>query len=69
MDTLSIKELRNNIRAFRIKNDYSQADVAVMLGISLRAYKYWEQAPNKMTFEKLAKLAEIYKCSVKDFFL
>ena len=69
MDTLSISMLRNNLRAYRVKNGYSQENVAELLGICVSTVKNWERNPNKMTFEKLVKLAEIYKCNVKDFFL
>lgn len=69
MNNLSIDELRNNVKAYRVKNGYTQPDVAKLLGVSISTYKNWERRPNKMTFEKLARLAEIYKCNVKDFFL
>ncbi len=69
MDSLSISMLRNNLKAYRVKNGYSQEVVADLLGICVSTIKNWERNPEKITFEKLVKLADIYKCSVKDFFL
>ena len=69
MDNISINVLKNNLRAYRIKNGYSQADVADQIGVSVSTFKNWERKPNKITFEKMAKLAKLYNVSVKDFFL
>lgn len=69
MDNLSISALRNNLRAYRVKNGFTQEDVAEKLEVCVSTVKYWERNPNKLTFEKLVKLAQLYNCSVKDFFL
>lgn len=69
MDNISINNLRNNLKGYRVKNGYTQETLAETLNISLATVKNWEKQPNKMTFEKLAKLATLYKCNVKDFFL
>lgn len=69
MDSLSIQLLRNNLRAYRVKNDLTQDNVADRLGVCTDTIKNWERNPNKMTFEKLVRLANLYKCEVKDFFL
>lgn len=69
MDNLSIINLRNNLKGYRVKSGYSQETLAEKLGVCVSTIKKWEKQPNKMTFEKLAILADLYKCSVKDFFL
>lgn len=69
MDNISITNLRNNLKGYRVKNGYSQEDLAEVLNVHVSTIKNWEKQPNKMTFEKLAKLATLYKCDVKDFFL
>lgn len=69
MDRISITNLRNNLKGYRVKSGYTQPDVAELLGVCVSTVKYWERNPNKMTFEKLTKLATLYKCEVKDFFL
>lgn len=69
MDNISITNLRNNLKGYRVKNGYSQEDLANVLNVHVTTIKNWEKQPNKMTFEKLAKLASLYNCEVKDFFL
>ena len=69
MDNISITNLRNNLKGYRVKNGFSQEEVALTLDVDVSTVKRWERTPNKMTFEKLAKLATLYKCEVKDFFL
>lgn len=69
MDNISITNLRNNLKGYRVKNGFSQEDLANVLNVHVTTIKNWEKQPNKMTFEKLAKLASLYNCEVKDFFL
>lgn len=54
--------LGSKIKQFRIENDYSQGDIAKILGVSIRTVSRWEQnknKPNQNEIERLSKLIGI----------
>lgn len=60
--------LRNNLRGYRVKAGLTQINVAHELGVSQSTIKYWEREPQKLPFDKLAVLSQLYNVKVTDFF-
>lgn len=50
----------HRLRALRIKNKYTQQNMADFLGISLNAYQKYEQAERSPSLDTLVKLADIF---------
>ena len=59
-------EFGNQLYRLRIKNGYSQEDIAQQLNISDGAVSKWENGESKPTTDKIIKLAKIYQVDVKD---
>ena len=63
------------LRSSRIKNKYTQQNMADLLEISLNAYQKYEQAERMPSFDTLVKIADIfavptdYLLGRDDFFL
>lgn len=53
-----------NIRDLREDNDLTQSSLAKMLGISQRAYSYYENGQRTLTPEILIKLSKIHNVSI-----
>lgn len=69
MENLDIDVLRNNLKGYRVRKGLTQEDLAELLDVHVSTVKNWEKAPEKMTFEKLAVLANHYGVSINDFFV
>lgn len=69
MEHIDFTQLKNNLQAYRVKKGLSQQEAADILQISLSTMKNWEKNPQKMTFEKLLVLANLYQVKVSDFFV
>jgi len=52
------------LHALREATGLTQAQVAHALGISARAYAFWEREPVAVKTEQLATLAKLFSCSV-----
>ena len=48
------------LRALRMKNGYTQQNMADMLELSLNAYQKYEQAERNPSFDCLIKIADIF---------
>ena len=48
------------VRELRLKNGYSQEEVAEKIGISRQAYSKWEKGTTIPDVEKCAALADLY---------
>lgn len=59
-----MKLIYKNIRDLREDSDLTQSAIANMLGISQRAYSYYENGQRTLTPEILIKLAKIHNVSV-----
>ncbi len=59
-----IKLIYKNIRDLREDNDLTQNSIADKLGISQRAYSYYENGQRTLTPEILIGLSKIYNVSV-----
>ena len=68
MNNISIETLRRNIKSYRVKAGYTQEAAADELEVTRETMFRWEKEPQKMAFIKLARMAELYNCSVNDFF-
>ncbi len=51
------------LRDLREDRDYTQAELAAMLGISQRGYSHYEKGDNDIPTEILIRLANIYQTS------
>lgn len=56
----------NNLRSLRIDNDYSQQEIANILGISRSRYANYENALSEPSLNILVALSNFYHCSVDD---
>lgn len=62
-------QIEANMKAFRTKKGYSQADVAQFLSVSRATVNNWETSPGSVNMKIFRKLAELYGCQVYDFFM
>lgn len=69
MKEITNSQIEANMKAFRVKKGYSQADVAQLLGVSRATINNWETSPGDVSMKNFRKLAEIYDCYVYDFFM
>lgn len=56
----------NNIKSLRIDNDYSQQEIATILGISRSRYSNYENGIHEPPLNILIELSNIYNCSIDD---
>lgn len=54
----------NNLKKARARVRMTQKEVAEHIGISQNAYSYWESGRSKIDNVSLAKLAELFDCTV-----
>jgi DNA-binding XRE family transcriptional regulator len=60
--------MSNKIKAYRILNNFTQDDVAKILGRGIAAYKRKENNPELFTIGEGIKLAELFKTTLDDIF-
>lgn len=68
VNNITVDVLKRNIQGLRVKAGYTQETAAEELQVSRETMFRWENKPMLMPIVKLAKLAELYHCSVNDFF-
>lgn len=68
LNKISFEALRKNIKGLRVKAGYTQVQAAEELELTKETIYRWEKEPQKMPIVKLAVLANLYNCSVNDFF-
>lgn len=61
-------QISRNIKAQRNKKGYTQQDVADILKVSKATYLDIENKPLKRAIGELMKLADIFECTLDDFF-
>lgn len=66
----SIKEVINlkNLQVLRRKNNLTQAEVAITLGVSASSVAKWETTNTYPRAELLPALADLLHCSIDDLF-
>ena len=57
------------MKALRINAGLTQRDVAKAIGTTTGTLCRWERGYTVPPFDKMAQLAELYKCSTEDFSL
>lgn len=58
--------IKENLKQFRIKNKYTQKEIAQILGISYRTYQSYEYGQNQVPINIIYKLVALYRCSYDD---
>ena len=56
-------EFGSRLVELREKRGFTQSQVAESLGVSTRAYAFWERKPVALRAEQMAKLADIFEVS------
>lgn len=69
MKELDFEKLRLKMKSARVGAGLTQDDVAEKLGIHRQTIVNWENHPEKMSFEKLKVLANLYGITSTDFFM
>ena len=69
MKKISFETLKSNIKSYRVKAGYTQEAAADELEVTRETMFRWEKEPQLLPITKLAKLADLYNCSVNDFFM
>lgn len=62
-------QIEANMKAYRAKKGYSQAEVAQFLNVSRATINNWETSPGSVNMKIFRKLADLYDCHVYDFFM
>lgn len=58
-----------NLKAMRVRRGLTQVEVAEKLGVSVKTFRRYEQTPEKMFIGYFYKLAELYGCLPRSFFV
>ncbi|MBQ2998998.1 MAG: helix-turn-helix transcriptional regulator [Clostridia bacterium] len=61
--------LGKNIQALRRKNGWSQAALAMRLGVTPQAVSKWEQSKTAPDLSLLPKIALLFGCRIDDLFV
>lgn len=61
--------LKNNFKSLRVRAGLSQEEVAKELNISRTNFLSYENSPSSIKLVLLLKLATLYNCEIKDFFI
>ncbi len=65
----TIKEtIKKNIRSFREQNNFTQAQLSVIMGTDRTTYTKWETGDSMPNIVQLAMLATIFGKSIDDFY-
>jgi len=54
------------IKAFRKKNNLTQAELGVILGVSTNCITQWETGVRCPSISKLCEIAQLFGCSLDD---
>lgn len=57
------------LKSLRAKNGMKQQDLAELIGISVTTYSNKENGMRKFTIEEALKIADIFKCDIREIFL
>ena len=69
VNTISGKEIANNLRAERNRADLTQEQVAKKLDVTLRTYVSYEEDASTIKATTLFLLSKILGCKIDDFYL
>lgn len=62
------ENIKRNIRNFREKNNFTQIQLAQIMGTDRSTYTKWESGVSMPNIIQLSMLASIYRRSVEDFY-
>ena len=62
------KALRENLRKFRTEADYSQEEIARLLGVTRLTYTYYETGKTTPSVTDLYQLSRLYHRAMEEFF-
>jgi DNA-binding XRE family transcriptional regulator len=57
-----------NLKEFRLKNGYSQSDIAEILGVTQPHYHKLEVGKSLANSNQILKLCDVFKCTPNDLF-
>lgn len=57
-------KFNEQLKALRIENNLSRADLAVKLSVSVRLISYWENGERECDFNMLIKIADLFSVSI-----
>ena len=57
-------DFSERLKSLRIEKNFTQADFAKSVGMSLRAYQYYETGAQEPTLSKLIALADFFGVSI-----
>lgn len=57
------------MKAHRVNAGLTQKEAAEAIGVTIGTICRWERGQTSPPFEKVVKLAILYKCNVADFFV
>lgn len=58
-----------NLKELRLKQNLTQLEVSILLGISRQSISKWEQDISLPLVTYIVPLSKIYCCSIEDFFI
>lgn len=61
--------MQYSLRELRVRNNYTQAKMADLLGISRQRYNEIEKNPSKTSMSRMQQIAKILKVEIGDIFL
>ncbi len=60
--------LKNHIKEFRTKNNYTQGQLGIFLGVSKNTISMWEHGDFDPTLINICKLLDIFDCTFEELF-
>ena len=60
--------LKNHIKEFRAKNNYTQGQLAYILGVSKNTVSMWECGDFDPTLINICKMCDVFECNFEELF-
>ena len=57
-------QFAEQLNGLRIENNFSRADLAGKLNVSVRLISYWENGQRECDFDMLIKIADLFSVSI-----
>lgn len=65
---ISSAEIGRRLKSERVKAGYNQTEVAEKLNVTRNTIQNWEHNPDSLSIGKYKLLADLYGCSLRNFF-
>lgn len=69
MKKITSEQISNNMKGCRTRAGFSQEEVAKSLEVRRETVINWENKPGTVCLKTFIALADLYDCSVNDFFM